>query len=300
MDLSKEEAARLRDEAGAIRLRFKALGKALRSEPANADYLRERLKLQNRYNDIERVLSAARIRVDDTDHDVDADLVEARKRALASGQRPVWQPVEADAGDTDMEPQGGQSAFRTPRVPSSAYVTGEGVSWRGMLRIIRTILVVVLLITLCSILLLIYSGRIGFYIVPSESMMPTLRPNDQLVATRQAKYAPGEIVVFSDPNDPESFLVKRIAGVGGDLLEVRNRTLYRNGVAVVEPYLREAMDFRMKPYRVPDSMVFVAGDNRNESDDSFRSRKPVPVSTIRGRVRYIYLPNERRGPMPGD
>lgn len=297
MDLSKEEAARLQEEAGAIRLRFKALGKALRSEPSNADYLRERLKLQNRYADIERILNAGHVRDDGAERDVDVDLVQARARALASGQRPVWQAI--DAADVEPGLQNEQSAFRAPRAPSNAYTATERVSVWTVLRVVRVVVVLVLLVSLCSILLLIYTGRIGFYIVPSESMMPTLRPNDQLIATRQANYAVGEIVVLTDPHDPESFVVKRIVGVGGDVLEVRNRTLFRNGVTVDEPYLREAMDFRMPAYRVPADTVFIAGDNRNESDDSFRSREAVPAASIHGRVRYIYLPNERRGPLSG-
>lgn len=290
MDLSKEEVAKLQAEAEAIRVRFKALGKALRSEPANAEYLRERLKIQNRYGEIARILGAAQVKVTASD-ELDVDLLRARERARASGRRPVWQPVESE---------------RELTTSSSTSEAAPTVSRARRFKLGRTVLIArlvvagVLLMVLGSVLLLIYTGRLSFYVVPSDSMLPTLRPNDQLLVTRDDDYRPGQIVVLTDPIDPESFVVKRIVGVSGDLLEVRNRTLYRNGVAVDEPYLREAMDFRMQPFRVPEDAVFIAGDNRNESDDSFRSRKAVPASSIRGRVRYIYLPNERRGPVPAN
>ena len=298
MDLSKEQVARLQDEAGRIRLRFKALGKALRSEPSNPDHLRERLKLQNRYAEIERILGAARVRDGNAEDELDVDLVQMQQRAISSERKPKWQSIETPA--EAFIPETRQSAFRAPRVDIGGAATGPGFSIRNALRAGRIVLAVVLLITLGSILLLIYTDRVGFYIVPSNSMLPTLRPNDQLIVTRHSAYAPGDIVVLADPHDPESFLAKRIVGGGGDVLDVRGRTLYRNGIAVDEPYLHEPMDFRMPAYRVPQGAVFVAGDNRNESDDSFRWREAVPESSIRGRVRYIYLPNERRGPVPRD
>jgi signal peptidase I len=83
----------------------------------------------------------------------------------------------------------------------------------------------------------------------------------------------GEIVVMK-PNDPElgnAHLLKRVVGIPGDTLEIRNDTLYINGQPIKEPYISEdsrKAHINFPAITVPENKYFVLGDNRPYSDDS--------------------------------
>ncbi len=80
------------------------------------------------------------------------------------------------------------------------------------------------------------------------------------------------------------FWVKRIIGLPGDILEIKDGQLYRNGNRVTESYILEPM--RREPlqqYVVPEGCVFVLGDNRNDSVDS-REIGSIPIDHVLGKV----------------
>lgn len=139
--------------------------------------------------------------------------------------------------------------------------------------------------------------------VPSGAMEPAI-PRDSLITTERLSeedldgLARGEIVTF-DPPDADIVYVKRIVGLAGDTVELRDQRLFVNGTAVAEDYgqhpgLRgnataERM-LAMKPTAhvfpptvVPDGHVFVLGDNWEASSDS-RRFGPVPMSSLKARV----------------
>lgn len=165
----------------------------------------------------------------------------------------------------------------------------------------RTRLVVSLIALLLSVsvLGLILNQRIGFYVVPTASMEPTLHPNDRIVAVASSGPERGQVVVVRDPENSQEYLVKRVVGMPGDRVEVFSRQLVVNGLSVAEPYLREPIEYQMPPTVVPPGEVFLLGDNRNESEDSHLWKRGVPVSDIVGVVRYIYSPGARRGARVG-
>lgn len=146
--------------------------------------------------------------------------------------------------------------------------------------------------------------------IPSGSMLETLQIGDHLLVNkflyglkkpfsdeyliRGIDPKAGDVVVFRYPKDPSIDYIKRIAGVPGDVLEMRDKVLYRNGVAVGEPYVRIAQPGVMLPQRdnwgpitVPADHYFMLGDNRDESSDS-RFWGFAQRNAIRGKAWRIY------------
>ncbi|TVY11926.1 signal peptidase I [Paenibacillus cremeus] len=80
----------------------------------------------------------------------------------------------------------------------------------------------------------------------------------------------------------ENMYVKRVIGKPGDVLELKNHKVYRNGEALDEPYLNELMQFPVeRKWTVPEGHLFVMGDNRNHSKDS-RDIGFVPFDHVLG------------------
>ncbi|GED70742.1 S26 family signal peptidase [Brevibacillus reuszeri] len=110
-------------------------------------------------------------------------------------------------------------------------------------------------------------------VVPTGSMLPTIQINDRLIVEKIIKmdeYKFGDIVVFYPPV-PEKVherYVKRLIGLPGDVIEIKNGSLIRNGVKLSETYLNEPIRYEYGPITVPENKYFFLGDNRNESFDS--------------------------------
>jgi len=131
-------------------------------------------------------------------------------------------------------------------------------------------------------------------------MMPTLRPDDFILTLAKDNYMRGDIVVLTDPVGIGDYVVKRIVANAGDRVAIEGNALVLNGKYASEPYLPDAELTRgeMTAYAVPEGEVFVMGDNRNLSEDSRNwPRKSVPTDEIVGKVRLIYLPLSRFGPV---
>ena len=142
--------------------------------------------------------------------------------------------------------------------------------------------------------------------IPSGSMLPTLQLQDRILVEklrpklRQALPL-NSIVVFQAPPvlveagyDPKAALIKRVVGEPGDQVEVRDGQLWRNGMAVAEPWLSEAMDYRFGPVMVPAEHLMVLGDNRNASLDS-HLWGPLPQAEVIGTAVLRYWPPQRIG-----
>lgn len=157
------------------------------------------------------------------------------------------------------------------------------------------------LLAVCLVLLYLFWIReMRFFLVPSASMEPTLLVGDQLVTLSGKEYRRGDIVVLEDPEEAGGQLVKRIAGLGGERVHVQGGALRINGEYVSEPYIAEPMRYEMEgEVTVPEGHFFVLGDNRNNSDDSHTRGATIPASDVIGKVRFIYYPYARFGPVRG-
>ena len=138
------------------------------------------------------------------------------------------------------------------------------------------------------------------FLVQGVSMEPTLHDGERLlvdkVTYRLREPMRGEIVVFGYPKEPRRKFIKRVVGLPGDIVEIRNRTLYINGEPVEEEYIRGPMYQPFGPVQVPEGTYFVLGDNRNNSEDSrFPDVGPIPREYIVGRALLVYWPIREAG-----
>jgi signal peptidase I len=191
----------------------------------------------------------------------------------------------------------------------------------------------VLLALAIALALTLQAYAIKPYKIPSASMEPTLRTGDRVLVDRfshrvlNGDVHVGDVVVFNPPAGADSepsrcgaadegadtptpcdrptrarsaqTFIKRVVGVGGDHLLIRDGRVLRNGRRERDPYARACAggpaqcDFP-RPITVPRGFVFLMGDNRGDSDDS-RFWGPVPEAWIVGKAFAVYWPPAHLG-----
>ncbi|XVX19186.1 signal peptidase I [Actinomycetota bacterium] len=215
--------------------------------------------------------------------------------------------------------------------PVPAHSAGAG-SWHSLLRALALVVGALVLLALVRAFL------VQTFYVSSESMQPALRPGERILVDRTvsgAELRRGDIVVvdgtgtLTDAERPayaegivgrivggaaglvgvdlgEADFVKRVVGMPGDKVAVKDGVLSVNGQRVAEPYLASGVAASDGPFdvTVPEGRLWLMGDNRAHSSDS-RSRlgKPgggmVPTDDVIGRAARIYWPLDRAGSLPG-
>jgi signal peptidase I len=78
----------------------------------------------------------------------------------------------------------------------------------------------------------------------------------------------GDVIIFQAPTETNEDFIKRVIGLPGDTLEVKNGAVYVNGVKLDEPYVAQEPTYTMPKTTIPAGDYFVMGDNRNHSNDS--------------------------------
>lgn len=114
-------------------------------------------------------------------------------------------------------------------------------------------------------------------IVKEHSMEPTLEENDYIFLSKQAyrfgEPSHGDIIVFHtnlvQANGDEKLLIKRVIGLPGDTVEIKDGNVIRNGETLDESYTLEGYTAsQMDEVTIPENSLFVMGDNRQNSIDS--------------------------------
>ncbi len=167
----------------------------------------------------------------------------------------------------------------------------------------------------CVIALLVRGYILEAYRIPTAAMSPTLLPGDTLFVSKLAyrTHPPsrGDVIVFTLPSDPSHDTIKRVVGVGGDTIEVKQGALWVNGQPAVQPSKTADCSSETLPNRephtvcfesplpedvsalkVPSDAVYVLGDLRTQpKDDPLRpiNTGPVPLSSIKGKALWIWL-----------
>ncbi len=188
-----------------------------------------------------------------------------------------------------------------------------------------------------ALFLVIRTFLVEAFKIPTSSMENTLLVGDFLLVNKAVYGAElpgtdlrlpsfdeperGDVVVFHPPHHPEKNYVKRVVGMPGDTLEMRDKVVHVNGLPLPEPYARYVdgqgdavhpdMNWQSNhliagpgrdyhptrdnwgPIVVPDDGYFVLGDNRDNSEDS-RYWGFVPRESIRGRPWFVYYSFDAR------
>lgn len=131
------------------------------------------------------------------------------------------------------------------------------------------------------------------YQVQGTSMLPTLHSGDRVMVNKLAyKYGTpktGQIIVFRSPVIPSQDWIKRVIGVPGDTISVRNDVVYINGKRYPEPFLKYRGSGNVPPTKVPPGYLWVEGDNRPKSYDS-RLFGLLPMANVKGRALMVWWP----------
>jgi signal peptidase I len=136
--------------------------------------------------------------------------------------------------------------------------------------------------------------------VEGTSMQPELIDQERIFVNKFVYHFEeihrGDIVVFWYPRDPSKSFIKRVIGVPGDDVSVRNGQVFINGKLLEEKYVpRGYQDLEsFPPMRVAEDHYYVLGDHRNASNDS-RSWGLVPRKYIYGKAVFRYWPVEKAG-----
>jgi signal peptidase I len=134
--------------------------------------------------------------------------------------------------------------------------------------------------------------------VPTGSMIPIVQPGDRLIVNRLAylfeEPQRGDIVMFIYPDNEKDNYLKRIIGLPGEKVEIRDGLVYINDSKkpLSEPYLNDPPNGDFGPYNVPEGCYFMLGDNRDISQDArYWKNKYVKKEKIVGKVLFRYYPD---------
>ncbi|MDP9380328.1 MAG: signal peptidase I [Chloroflexota bacterium] len=186
-------------------------------------------------------------------------------------------------------------------------------------------------LVLTALIFFAVRGVVQSFRVEGESMLPSLQ-SEELLMVNKAVYwhtdedSPlaflaqtdfggserfvlhppqhGDVIVFHAPRDPGKDYIKRVIGVPGDFIEIREGRVWRNGQQLHEPYLDAAnraesgYPGQREQWTVPTDNLFVLGDNRLGSSDS-RTWGFVPYDNVVGKAVFTYWPVGELGAVPG-
>jgi len=139
-------------------------------------------------------------------------------------------------------------------------------------------------------------------VIPSESMQNTIMKGDRVLGNRLAyiKDDPEryDIVIFKYPDDPSKIFIKRVIGLPGETVTVKDGKAYIDGKEQTQAasFCPEEMTGSFGPYEVPEDSYFVMGDNRNNSLDSrYWDNTYVKKEAILAKAGFRYWPLNKIG-----
>ena len=179
-----------------------------------------------------------------------------------------------------------------------------------------------LILVALAVAILVKTFVIQAFYIPSESMVPTLEVGDRVFVSK-FMFDGGDVIVFENPNpgelpdrsgvssalhwlgegiglaQPENEdFIKRVIGLPGETIEIKENVVYIEGEPLDEPYLTEearSSNGDLEITTVPDGEVFVMGDNRGNSADSRYGLGTVPLDRVIGKAFVLIWPPSHVG-----
>ena len=177
--------------------------------------------------------------------------------------------------------------YASPTPPSEQDSTSHNLVWRLLRELVETVIPAVLIAAFITLFLAQATQVYG------QSMEPNLHPGQRLIVEKISYrfYSPhrGDVVVLRLPEQSGNYLIKRVVGLPGETIEIRDHQAFIDGRPLTEPYINDTVRYSMSPRLIPLDAVFVLGDNRDFSNDS-HSFGPVPLSNVIGRAWIRYWP----------
>lgn len=158
---------------------------------------------------------------------------------------------------------------------------------------LRNFLLDVLETVVISLLLFLAINAVSARIrVDGQSMVPTFKDGEFVIVDKISyrfhDARRGDVIVFHYPRDPQQEYIKRVIGLPGDQIDIRNGKVYVNGSVLNEPYINAQPRYELQTV-VPAGELFVLGDNRNNSSDS-HDWGTVPEDFVVGKAVFVYWP----------
>jgi signal peptidase I len=205
----------------------------------------------------------------------------------------AWPPEEWEPGEAVRKPPPGLVPPKPAEEAEEALAPQETA--RSIVRELFETAVLTILIFL-AIRVVVQNFRIE-----GQSMEPTLHAGQYLIVNKAVYWLHpperGDIIVFEYPKSPDRDFIKRVIGLPGEEVEIRDGAVYINGKRLYEPYIRAPSRRSFGPRVVGPDEYFVRGDNRPNSSDS-RTWGMLPRKYIIGKAWLSYWPPETWGFVP--
>lgn len=158
---------------------------------------------------------------------------------------------------------------------------------------------VVITILIAAVVFVCLRFTVQSYTVVMSSMEPTFQQGDCImvskVSYRSSGPQRGDVIIFNPPFDSQFPFIKRVIGLPGDTVEIKDGSVSINGTPLEEDeYIAAQPNYTMSATQVPENGYFVLGDNRNNSTDSSQGWT-VPRNNIIGKAWFVYWPPSKLG-----
>ena len=155
---------------------------------------------------------------------------------------------------------------------------------------------IVITVILAVVIFFILQFTVQNFVVIGASMRPNFEEGQRVVASKLAyqfgEPERGDVIVFEPPNGGRDDYIKRIIGLPGDRVEVKDGVVYVENLPLDEPYISQPPGYTYSVEIIPENEYWVLGDNRNNSNDS-HTGWTVPRENIIGKAWLIIWPPDQ-------